>query len=67
MTDERTYRDRAQYNIAAVDKRRKKLKSMAIEYRGGKCNVCGYNKYIEALDFYHVDEKQKNLVYRQMV
>lgn len=58
--DKRTYKDRAQYNIQAVAKRRKKLKSMAIEYKGGKCMICGYNRYVGALDFHHIDEKNKS-------
>lgn len=57
--DKRTYKDRAQYNIQAVAKRRKKIKAMAIEYKGGKCNICGYDKYIGALDFHHLDEGSK--------
>lgn len=58
--DKRTYKDRAQYNIQAVAKRRRKIKVMAIEYKGGKCCVCGYDKYVGALDFHHLDEKSKN-------
>ena len=57
--DKRTYKDRAQYNIQAVAKRRRKIKTMAIEYKGGKCIVCGYCKYVGALDFHHLDEKSK--------
>ncbi|AKM82365.1 TPA: HNH endonuclease [Candidatus Berkelbacteria bacterium] len=57
--DKRTYKDRAQYNIQAVAKRRRKIKAMAIEYKGGKCSICGYNKYAGALDFHHIDESTK--------
>ena len=57
--DKRTYKDRAQYNIQAVAKRRRKIKTMAIEYKGGKCNICGYHKCQGALDFHHLDEKSK--------
>jgi len=32
---------------------------MAVEYKGGKCESCGYNKCIDALDFHHVNEKEK--------
>lgn len=39
----------------AVSKRRKKLKRMAVEYKGGKCVHCGYNKCVEALEFHHND------------
>lgn len=35
----------------------KKLK--AIEYLGGKCIVCGYNKSKRALTFHHRDRKSK--------
>ncbi len=37
----------------AVKKRRYVLKQMAVEYKGGKCEKCGYNKYIGALEFHH--------------
>lgn len=55
----RTYRDRREYFIKAVDKRRKKIKQMAVELKGGKCQICGYNKYVGALDFHHIDETTK--------
>ncbi|PIR43834.1 hypothetical protein COV24_00720 [candidate division WWE3 bacterium CG10_big_fil_rev_8_21_14_0_10_32_10] len=55
----RTYRDRADYLKKAVDLRRKKIKRMAVEYKGGKCEVCGYNKYIGALEFHHRDPSNK--------
>ena len=58
--DKRTYKDRAQYNIQAVAKRRRKLKAMAIEYKGGKCQVCGYEKSIGALAFHHRDPEKKD-------
>ncbi len=35
----------------------KKLK--AIEYKGGKCQTCGYNKCKNALVFHHRDPKEK--------
>jgi len=60
MTYKRTYKDRAQYLIQAVAKRRKKLKEMAVDYKGGKCQFCSYNKTLEALDFHHIDESTKS-------
>lgn len=39
----------------AVTRRRKKLKQLAVEYKGGKCYICGYNKCIRALHFHHID------------
>jgi hypothetical protein len=42
----------------AVQRRRYKLKIMAVEYKGGKCSSCGYNKCISALDFHHLYDKK---------
>lgn len=40
-------------------KKRKSLKIQAIEYKGGKCEVCGYNKCVEALEFHHKNPDEK--------
>lgn len=53
MVDTRTYKDRAEYFKIAVAKRRKIVRHKAIEYKGGKCELCGYNRCIEALEFHH--------------
>jgi hypothetical protein len=58
--EKRTYKDRADYFKMAVSRRRKKLKALAVELKGGKCSICGYSKYIGALEFHHIDEKRKN-------
>jgi len=58
--DTRKYADRRQYLIAAVYKRRKKIRSMSIEYKGGRCQVCGYNRCIDAMEFHHVDSSGKD-------
>lgn len=57
--DKRKYADRAEYLKVAVKKRRKYLKERAVEYKGGKCVLCGYHKCIDALDFHHLDEGKK--------
>jgi predicted HNH restriction endonuclease len=56
----RTYSERKQYIIRAVHKRRKKIRMTAVEYKGGKCEVCGYDRCIEALEFHHRDPSQKD-------
>ena len=43
----------------AVQKRRDKVKIMAIEYKGGKCSICNYNKCVGALEFHHIDTNEK--------
>lgn len=34
-------------------------KQLAIEYKGGSCSKCGYNKCIAALEFHHIDSSTK--------
>ena len=58
--DTRRYTDRRQYLIRAVHKRRKKIRQMAVEYKGGKCEQCGYDRCIEALEFHHLDSSKKD-------
>jgi len=58
--EKRTYKDRRQYFIDAVAKRRKKIRLKAIIFAGGKCIKCGYNKYPEVLEFHHMDPSKKD-------
>jgi hypothetical protein len=37
-----------------------RLKIQAIEYKGGSCEGCGYNKNPKALEFHHKDPSQKD-------
>ena len=60
MPETRTYADRAEYLKKAVSERRKRLRGMAREYKGGKCIICGYKRCQDALDFHHRDPKQKD-------
>ena len=46
--------------VDAVQKRRNKVKLLAVEYKGGKCSLCGYNKCIAALEFHHTDPEHKD-------
>ena len=45
-------------NKLTMDKQ-KQLKLDALNYKGGKCIVCGYNKYAGSLDFHHLDPSKK--------
>lgn len=60
MKDKRKYKDRSEYLIKAVYARRKKVRAMAVEYKGGKCENCGYNLCVDALEFHHKDPAQKD-------
>lgn len=37
-----------------------KEKQKCVDYKGGGCSVCGYNKCLAALDFHHINPKEKN-------
>jgi len=45
--------------VEAVQKRREKIKQIAVEYKGGECQICGYKKYIGALEFHHINPEEK--------
>ncbi|MFH1459448.1 MAG: HNH endonuclease signature motif containing protein [Candidatus Omnitrophota bacterium] len=60
IKDKRKYADRRDYLIEAVRKRRKNLRIKAVEYKGGKCKICGYNNCPEALEFHHINESDKD-------
>ena len=60
MADKRKYADRREELIKAVAKRRRKIKAMAIAYKGGKCQLCGYSRFQGALDLHHLNPKNKN-------
>ena len=44
----------------AVQRRRDKIKQLAVEYKGSKCEICGYDKCIAALEFHHKDPTKKD-------
>lgn len=43
-----------------VADRQRTLKQQCVDYKGGKCESCGYNRYLGALDFHHKDQTQKD-------
>jgi len=59
MADRRKYADRREELIRAVAKRRRKIKSLSISYKGGKCQICGYCRYQGALDLHHISGKKE--------
>lgn len=61
----RSYANRREYLIKAVGARRKKIRQLAVEYKGGHCQQCGYNRCIEALEFHHLDPSQKDFAISQ--
>ena len=63
---------RPPYGTTLSDAERRKNKSKAVvawrirakeklvEYKGGKCIVCGYNKYVGNLTFHHLNPEEKD-------
>lgn len=43
----------------AVNNRRRKAKEELVKYKGGKCEICGYNKCIDSLEFHHINPEEK--------
>lgn len=43
----------------AVARRRRRLKEILVSEAGGRCSVCGYDRYIGALQFHHRDGAAK--------
>ena len=39
---------------------RKRKKIELVEYKGGSCQMCGYNKCFEALEFHHTNPNEKD-------
>jgi predicted transcriptional regulator len=46
-------------------KLRAETKKLCVEYLGGVCKICGYNRCHKALDFHHLDATQKDFAISQ--
>ena len=55
-----TNSEKIKKNYEHVKYFRKKIKERAVEYKGGKCSICGYDRCINAFDFHHLDPQQKD-------
>jgi hypothetical protein len=42
-----------------VSERRRKVKRILVEEAGGQCAICGYNRFVGALQFHHLDPLDK--------
>ncbi len=40
--------------------RRRKIKALLVDEAGGSCSLCGYDRYIGALQFHHLDPDTKS-------
>ena len=60
ILDSQNYLRCKKCRVENVYKYRKNLKLKLINYYGGKCILCNYNKCYQALEFHHIDESQKS-------
>jgi len=51
------------FNKSQANRFRKVRRLIVIE-SGGECKICGYNTYIGALEFHHLDPSKKDLSYQ---
>ena len=56
---------RACQNRNTIERGRRN-KRLYLEYMGGKCQLCGYSKCPEALEFHHTDPTQKDPTFRSI-
>lgn len=50
----------------ALRYKKRKVKSMLIHYKGGKCSKCGYNRCQGALQFHHLNPEEKEFTLSQV-
>lgn len=53
-------RNRKDYFRTKIFDHRRKIKIRAVEYKGGKCEKCAYDKCISALEFHHPEPDGKD-------
>lgn len=44
----------------AVSRRRRRVKQILVDEAGGRCAICGYSRYVGALEFHHRDPATKS-------
>ena len=61
VEDDKNYLRCKACRVDAVTRRRKKVKQMSVEYKGGKCFDCGFESdYYDVYDFHHLDPSKKD-------
>jgi hypothetical protein len=50
-----------QCRMDRVARRRRRVKEILVADAGGRCRLCGYDKYLGALEFHHLDPNEKRL------
>ena len=53
--------ERKQKQLSKIAEHRRRIKRKAINYSGGKCLKCGYDRFDGALDFHHINPDEKDI------
>ena len=61
-TGRKTHYRCAACGVERVSERRRRVKRILVEEAGGRCAVCGYDRYVGALQFHHLDPGEKAFV-----
>jgi len=56
----KTEDDRKKLVVKRVILWRQRVKIKLVEYKGGSCQICGYNKCVRSLQFHHVNPMEKD-------
>lgn len=57
---ERTQEEKNKDNYERVKSYRQRMKEKLVNYKGGKCQLCGYDKCITSLEFHHLNPNEKD-------
>ena len=57
-----SYKEKGGQHISVL---RRHMKKSLVDYKGGKCEICGYNKCIDALEFHHLNPNEKEFTIAQ--
>ena len=60
-----TEAEKSAFNAYCIERWRNR-KQWAVEYKGGCCERCGYNKYPDVLEFHHKDPTIKEASWTKM-
>ncbi len=52
-------------NSGGVSRRRRRVKQVLVDEAGGRCVICGYDRSPVALEFHHLDRREKSFALSQ--
>ena len=62
---DKTPEEKAAFNAYCINRwRQRKVK--AIEYKGSKCHICGYNACPDVLEFHHLNPEEKDVDWQKL-